>query len=210
MDLWQTTIILSGIGLTSIIAGIIAGIPLSNVILRRNKQASIANKRVSFEFKPKHTTKDQLDELLKKYGLFESNKTGSGNEETAEKRNNAAETTIGQLEPITIEQLLVELEKNLDLAIDPKITKLKPFQTDIWDTIVGIPETLASDIKWQLTEVYLDIYEANNIIWFLTQFNYKSPELDDQYVGVCTRISDRLNKIVPVLKTAKQSATTSY
>lgn len=205
MDWWQTTIILSGIGLISIIVGIIAGVPLSNVIIRRKKQASIANKSVSFEFEHQYTTKDQLDELLRKYGLFELNKTEMCNEETAEKRNNAAETTIGQVEPIAIEQLLVELVRNLDLAIDPQITKLKPFQTDIWDTIVEIPETLTSDLKGQLTEVYLDIYEANTIIWFLTQFNGKSRELDDQYVGVCTRISDRLNKIVPVLKTASKA-----
>jgi len=205
MDWWQPTIILSGIGLISIVVGIIAGVPLSNIIIRRKNQASIANKSVSFEFEHQHTTKDQLDELLRKYGLFELNKTETCNEETAEERNHAAETTTGQVEPIAIEQLLVELARNLDLAIDPQITKLKPFQTDIWDTIVEIPETLTSDLKWQLTEVYLDIYEANNIIWFLTQFNGKSPELDDQYVGVCTRISDRLNRIVPVLKTASKA-----
>ena len=207
MDWWQTTILLSGIGLISIIVGIITGIPLSNVIIRRKKQTSIANKRSSFEFQPNHTTKDQLDELLKKYGLFEPNKTGSGDAETADTIKSKAETKIGKVQPTAIERLLIELERNLDLAIDSKITQLKPFQTDIWDNIVGIPETLTLDLKWQLTEVYLDIYEANNIIWFLAQFNYKSPELDDQYVGVCARISDRLNKIVPVLKTAKQMAT---
>jgi len=207
MDWWQTIIILSGIGLISIIIGIIAGIPLSNIILRRKKQASIVNKRVSFKFEPQYTTTDQLNELLKKYNLFEPKKTEPGNEEIVEKGNDVAETTIGQVEPIAIERLLIELERNLDLAIDPKINKLEPFQTDIWDTILEIPETLTSDLKWELKRAYLDMSFANNIIRLLSEFDHKSPVLDDQYVKMCNQVVDRLGKIIPVLETAKQIAT---
>ena len=73
-----------------------------------------------------------------------------------------------------------------------------------WDTIGDIPNTLTADLKWELTEAYLDMCAANNIVWFHTKFDGKSPELGGQYVGICKQISDRLGKTIPVLETAKQ------
>ena len=48
---------------------------------------------------------------------------------------------------------------------------------------------------------------ANNIIRLLSEFDRKSPVLDDQYVKMCNQVADRLGKIIPVLETAKQIAT---
>ncbi len=204
MDWWQTIIILSVIGLISVMIGMTAGIPLSNIIVRRREKVSTDKNQISSQFASQYTKTDEFDELLKKYGLFEPKTTEQGNEKTSEIENDEAETTVGQVDPIAIDRILLELEKNLKLSIEPRLDKLEPFQTDTWDTILGIPNMLTVDLKWELTQAYLDMHAANNIVWFHTKFDSKSPELGGQYVGICSQISDRLGKIIPVLETTKQ------
>jgi hypothetical protein len=207
VDWWQTVMILSGIGLISVIIGMFAGIPLSKIFLRYREQVSIGKYRMSSKYEPQHTTIDQFDELLKKYDVFESKTTEQGSEATAERGNNEAETTVRQIEPIPIDRILLELEKNLELSIEPRFDKLEPFQTDTWDAIIDIPNILPAELKWELVEAYLDMYTANNIVWFLNEFDTGSPALNDQYVKMCNDIATRLSRIIPMLKTTKHIAT---
>ncbi len=214
MDWWLTVIILSGIGLISVIIGLFAGIPLSNIILRRREQVSIGKNQESPEFKPQYTTTDQLDELLKKYGVFELKTADLGRIETAEKESDEAEipvaqseeaeTPVEQVEPLDTERILFELEKNLALSSEPRPDNPEPFQTAVWDESPDIPNILAPELKWELAESYLDMYAANNIVWFLKEFDTKSPILENQYVKMCNQIAITLSKVIQVLQTVEK------
>jgi len=228
VEWWQTVMILLGIGLVSIVIGMFAGIPLSNIILRRREQVSIGKYQTSAEFEPQYTTTEQFEELLKKYGVVEVKTAEQSSEESAESENDEAETAAGQaktaeqgnaeaaeiesdkaeatagpVEPIAIEQILLELEKNLELSIEPRLAKLEPFQTETWDASLDIPNILTADLKWELAEAYLDMYAANNIVWFLKEFGMESPVLEEQYTKMCAQIAAALNKVIPRLKTAR-------
>ena len=204
MDWWQTVMILSGIGVISVIIGMFAGIPLSNIILRRREQASIGKYQISSKFKPQYTTTGQLDDLLKKYGVLELKTAEQGSEWTAERGNDEAETIVEQIEPIAIDRILLELEINHELSIEPRLDKLEPFQTDTWDASLDIPNILTADLKWKLAEAYLDMYAANNIVWFLKEFETESPVLEEQYTKMCNQIAITLSKVIQILKTAKK------
>ena len=200
MDWWLTIIILAGIGLISVMIGMIAGIPLSKIILRRREQTSFDNSRTSSKFKSQYTTTDQFDEILKKYGLFEPKTAEQVDAEVAEIRNDEAEVTVEQVEPVALGRILHELENNLKLSIEPRINKLEFFQTEAWDTSQHLPDELTPELKWELTEAYLDMYAANNIVWFLKEFSMESPVLADQYTKMCNQIAVTLNKVIRVFK----------
>jgi hypothetical protein len=204
LDWWPIVLNLSLIGVISVLAGIIVGIPLSNKILRRREQVATGKYRISSKFKPQHTTTDQLlDELLKKYGVFELKTAEQGSEETAEKGIDEAESNVRQVEPIASDRILFELEKNLELSIEPRLDKLEPFQTETRDASSDIPNILTTDLNWELTEAYLDMYSANNIIWVIKETEMESPFLNDEYVKMCSQISAKLSRIIPMLKTAR-------
>jgi len=195
--------ILAGIGLVSIVIGMVVGIPLSNIIRRRREQASIDNSQASSKLRSQYTPTDHFDELLKKYGLSEPKIAEQSDEETVEIRNDEAEITVEQVEPVTIDRILLELENNLKISIEPRIDKLEPFQTEEWDASQDLPNTLTAELKWELTEAYLDMYAANNIVWFLKEFSMESAVLEDQYTKMCNQIAITLNKVIRVLKPSR-------
>lgn len=179
------------------------GIPLSKIILRHREQVAIGKYRISSKFKPQYSTTDQLDDLLKKHGALEPKTAEQSSEETAERESDEAEAIVGQVEHQAIDQILFELEKNLELSIEPRLDKLEPFQTDIWDASPEIPNVLMADLKWELAEAYLDMFALNNIVWFLREFYMESPTLADQYTKMCNQIAITLKKVIPILKTVK-------
>ena len=119
MDWWQIVIILLGIGLLSVIIGVFAGIPLSNMFMRRREQVSIGKYQISSKYKP---ITGQLDEVLKRYSELKTAVPGS--KETAGRESNEVETTIEPVEPVAPDRLSLELEKNLELSTDPRLDKL--------------------------------------------------------------------------------------
>jgi hypothetical protein len=124
-----------------------------------------------------------------------------------ERENDESVTFVEQTDPMLIDQLLAELEKNHALSADPRPDKPEPFQTEIWDANSSVPNILPASLKWELTQAYVDMYLANNIIWFLKEFGVDSPVLGGQYREMCERISPRLGKIIPVVKTGKKIET---
>jgi len=58
-------------------------------------------------------------------------------------------------------------------------------------------------LKWELTEAYLDMYAANNIVWFLKEFSMESAVLEDQYTKMCNQIAITLNKVIQVLNPSR-------
>jgi hypothetical protein len=125
VDWWQELIILIGIGLISVVIGLLFGIPLSNIILRRRKQVSTGNSRIRSTFEPKYSTTDQLDELLEKYGMFELKTSEQGKKEAGERGGDEAEATAGQVEPVAIDRILLELS-NRCLGCESRYSQYTP------------------------------------------------------------------------------------
>lgn len=208
MDWWQIALGLSLIGLFSVICGMIAGIPLSKLVLRHRNQTSIDEHRTSSGFESLYQyTIDQLDDLLKKYTASGPKTEENGIEVTYKRENGETEVGAEQVEPNVIDRLLLELGKNRELSIEPTSDELLPFQTNTWDTNHDALDVVQADLKWELKRAYLDMSTANSIIRFLSEFDRKSPVLDDQYMKMCNQIAAKLSRIIPMLKTAKQIAT---
>ena len=208
MDWWQIALGLSLIGLFSVICGMIAGIPLSRLVLRHRNQTSIDEHRMSSGFEPLYQyTIDQLDDLLKKYTASDPKTEENGIEVTYKRENGETEVGAEQVEPNVIDRLLLELGGNRKLSIEPTSDELLPFQTNTWDTNHDALDMVQADLKWELKRAYLDMSIANSIIRFLSEFDRKSPVLDNQYVKMCNQIADRLSRIIPKLETAKNIAT---
>ena len=208
MDWWQIVLILSLVSVVSIIAGVIAGIPLSKLILRNRNQTSSGRHRISpkFESQYKDTT-DQFDKLLNKYSLSKIKTEGHDNSgEIAKREKGKTDVVAEQVEPTVIDCILLELKENCKLSIESSSEKLLPFQTNTWDGNHNVLDMISADLKWELAQAYLDMYVANNIIWFFKEFDRQSPVLDEQYVKICNQISARLSKIIPTLETTKQTA----
>ena len=187
----------------------IVGIPLSKRVLRRRNQTSVGKYRISpkLESQYTYTTTDQFDDLLKKYTASKPKTEEKDREVSFKRENGETEVGVEQVEPTVIDRLLVELEKNHELSIESRSDKLLPFQTHTWDVSPDALKMLSVNLQWELTQAYLDMYIANNIIWFLDEFDRKSPVLDDQYMKMCNQIAAKLSRIIPMLKTAKQIAT---
>jgi len=112
------------------------------------------------------------------------------------------ETTAGVEEPLesTALDLLAEVENNRRIATEPWTDKLLPFQTHVWDTNQDEVHRLTPSLREDLTEAYLDMRQANDIVWVSTELGHRSHTLDEHYMKVCTRIATRLERITPLLK----------
>jgi hypothetical protein len=89
--------------------------------------------------------------------------------------------------------LLEELKHNLSVATIPLKDKLLPFQTDSWD---NNQDTLTNDHKEELIQVYTDIRLANVIVWLSNELGHVSPELEQGYIELCSKIAEFLQKLV--------------
>jgi hypothetical protein len=198
---------LSGIGLISIIIGILAGIPLSNLVLRHLNQTSTGKYRISPKFELPKYINDQFDNLLKKYGVSELKADEQDGEKIVEGENNEVEVVVEQVEPTVIDLILLELEKNRELSIKPSSAILPAFKTHAWDVNRNALDMLPENLTRELTQVYSDMYVANDIIWLISECNRESPELDHQYVKMCNNIADRLSRVILMLETTKETGT---
>ena len=96
--------------------------------------------------------------------------------------------------------LAAEVENNRQIATQPWTGKLLPFETGVWDTSRdGVP-TLPANLGEDLTQAYVDMRLANSIVWLATELGRRSQNLDDNYMKLCTNITTRLDKILPLLK----------
>jgi len=204
----QAIIILVLSGVISVIIGMIAGIPLSSIILKRREQVSLGKDWTFPESESQDISTDQFDKLLEKYGVPKIKNDKQDSEETLERtlerENDESVTIVEQADPMVIDQLLAELEKNHALSAEPRPDKPELFQTDIWDANSNVPNILTASLKWELTQAYVDMSLANNVIWFLKEFDVASPLLSERYKELCDRISTSLGKVIPILKTGKK------
>ena len=96
--------------------------------------------------------------------------------------------------------LLAEVENNRLIANEPWTGKLIPFQTYIWNSNSAELNTLPASLREDLAQAYSDIQLANSIVWLATELGRRSPNLDENYMKLCTNIAARLETITPLLK----------
>jgi len=89
-----------------------------------------------------------------------------------------------------------ELESNLSIATAPWLGKVTAFQTTAWDNNQDKIEPELADRHGEITEVYIDIRLANNIVWISNELGNKSPNLDESYRKLCAKIAERIRKVV--------------
>jgi hypothetical protein len=91
--------------------------------------------------------------------------------------------------------IVKELETNLAIATTPWSDKLLPFQTSCWDSRPAEDEPLQITYFEDLTQLYIDVGLANNIVWMSTEFGHRSKELDESYMKLCASIAGRIKEI---------------
>ncbi len=120
----------------------------------------------------------------------------------AQLKNGLRETRIDVLQP-TKElrgippELLVEVKGNLNIAVTPWTGRLLPFHTRAWDALPDHPDNIPASVHQSLSEIYIDIRLANSIVQLSTDFNRRSPTLDQSYKKLCVSIAERLSKLSP-------------
>jgi hypothetical protein len=97
---------------------------------------------------------------------------------------------------------LLEVEANLAIATSPWTGKLLPFQTKIMDANRGRIDSLLPELKESLTEAYTDMHLANTLVWLSMDVGHRSKDLDESYLKLCNKISERLAKSVTPLTRA--------
>lgn len=116
--------------------------------------------------------------------------------------------TVGQV-PATastpgIASILSELENNLAIASRPESAQLINFQTDMWNTRRADFNTLEPDIMKELTEAYVDMLLANNIVWLVTELKRDSKDLANSYFRLSAKVAERLTRILPAVRRSQE------
>ena len=100
----------------------------------------------------------------------------------------------------TAPDLLTELETNHRIATESRIDEIRPFETRVWETSQNAVHKLTVNLREELAQAYLDMHQANDIVWLSTELGHKSQTLDEHYKNLCPRIAVRLEKLMPLLK----------
>jgi hypothetical protein len=91
---------------------------------------------------------------------------------------------------------ILELETNLLIATRPSADKLASFQTDIWNTRRSDYNVVNSQILGELTEAYVDMLLANNIVWLVNELGRDSQDLRASYSELKNKVADRLRRVL--------------
>lgn len=98
--------------------------------------------------------------------------------------------------------ILAEAEDNLAIATRRWAGQLVAFQTEAWDRATNRVYSLPDTIRENLTQAYVDIRLANNIVWLSTDLDRRSTDLDGSYLQLCGKIAARLKEAVTAAKQA--------
>jgi len=111
------------------------------------------------------------------------------------RKNNKVASIEERLRKVT-RGLLSDAKINLGIAIKPRTDELLPFKTDVWDTSRDGFDALPADLQEDLTEAYIDMHLANNIVWLSTVLGRRTNGLDESYIKLCARIAARLRNVM--------------
>ncbi len=116
------------------------------------------------------------------------------------------------LEPLKVEkaastppsrlEALAELEGNLVISKKPLNGQLVGFHTNIWNSRRSDFNVLEADLLREVTEAYVDMLLANNLVWLVTELKRDSPDLLDSYSKLSLKVSERLQRILPSIRTS--------
>jgi hypothetical protein len=96
--------------------------------------------------------------------------------------------------------LIVELESNLEIASRPAAEKLVKFQTEVWNVLQSELGLKKPPYLGDLSDAYVDMLLANNIVWLVTDLGRDSPDFRASYSELKNRIALRLKRILPKVK----------
>ena len=95
---------------------------------------------------------------------------------------------------------LIELENNLEIATGPATNGLVKFQMEVWNTRRSEFDILDSALLGELTEAYVDMILANNIVCMTTEPGQSSQNLTDNYAKLSNKVAERLKRIMPDIR----------
>jgi hypothetical protein len=95
---------------------------------------------------------------------------------------------------------LLELQNNLSIATTPITNNLTNFQLEIWNTRRSEFNVVTPELMQELTEAYVDMMLANNIVWLVTELGRDSQDLKESYVKLSNKVAERLKRIVPEVR----------
>lgn len=99
----------------------------------------------------------------------------------------------------TQNEALVELENNLSIATRPVVGKLVPFQTHIWNNRRSEFNIFPVDLRRQISESYVDMLLANDVVWLITELGRDSVELKNSYTRLKNKVAERLQQTMPAV-----------
>jgi hypothetical protein len=95
---------------------------------------------------------------------------------------------------------LLELETNLSIARRPMNGHLTNFQTKVWSTCRSEFNLADPVLLGELSEAYVDMLLANNIVWLVMELGRDSQDLNASYTKLSAKIAERLQRIMPSAK----------
>lgn len=96
--------------------------------------------------------------------------------------------------------IVMELKTNLEIASRPAGEKLVKFQTEVWNASqVGLDSTKPPFLN-ELSETYVDILLANNLVWLVVDLGRDSPYFRTSYAEIRNRIILRIKRVIPKVK----------
>ncbi|MDD5703322.1 MAG: hypothetical protein PHU23_14900 [Dehalococcoidales bacterium] len=99
----------------------------------------------------------------------------------------------------TQNEALVELENNLSIATRPVLGKPVPFQTHIWNNRRSEYNVFPADLRRQISESYVDMLLANDVVWLITELGRDSAELKNSYTRLKNKVAERLQQTMPAV-----------
>jgi hypothetical protein len=90
-----------------------------------------------------------------------------------------------------------ELQNNLSIAKRPLTNHLVSFEMTIWNTRRSEFSAVNETLMRELTEAYVDMNLANNVVWLVMELGRDSQDLKDSYSDLRTKVMERLQRILP-------------
>ncbi len=205
--LWQAILGIFG----GVVGALLVSLPLGYVILRiispswkpylsKSEPATAAKEQVTSAAQPH----DSLEELVRKHQEITAKNFKSIPQEydafTESINKNQETTVVEESVKSRVPNLLLEVKNNLAIAAQPGTDTLFPFRTNVWDTNHGEVDSLAADVQEELSQAYVDMRLANDIVWLATEVGRRSQGLDEGYIRLCSQITAHLDKVMPALK----------
>jgi len=97
-------------------------------------------------------------------------------------------------------EALIELENDLSIASRSATSNLTKYSTEVWDTKRTEFSLLTDEIRGELTEAYVDMLLANNVVWLVTELGRNSQDLIASYNKLSNKVAERLQRIMPVIR----------